>query len=90
MTSFRPQTGRAGKRASRRTEKAEHMNETTEISKKSKDGQLGPDNNSESPARWVIHCIACEEPVEPWQTSGYEFGYCARCFDVLMEPSGKS
>ena len=49
------------------------MNETTEISKKSKDGQLGPDNNSESPARWVIHCIACEEPVEPWQTSGYEF-----------------
>jgi hypothetical protein len=78
-TRSRPQTG-----------KADHMNENTEISKKPADAQHGPENNSEGPARWVIHCICCEEPVEPWQTTGYQFGYCAHCFDVLMEPTGKS
>ncbi len=66
------------------------MNETTEISKKAAEGQLSPENNSESPARWVIHCICCEVPVEPWQTTGYQFGYCAHCFDVLMDPAGIS
>ncbi|OBZ92930.1 hypothetical protein ADU59_24760 [Pararhizobium polonicum] len=43
--------------------------------------------NAESPARWVIHCICCEQPVEPWQSTGYAFGYCAHCFTILMEPA---
>ncbi|URK88308.1 hypothetical protein LP421_13515 [Rhizobium sp. RCAM05350] len=66
------------------------MNETTEISKEFLDGARGRELNAECPARWVIHCICCEEPVEPWQTTGYQFGYCAHCFDILMEPAGKS
>lgn len=39
----------------------------------------------DSPQRWIIHCIACETPVEPWQTEGYAFGYCKTCYDVLMD-----
>jgi len=46
--------------------------------------------NAECPSRWVIHCICCENPVEPWQTIGYQHGYCGECFDVLMAPMGKS
>lgn len=66
------------------------MNGNTGIPQKSTLGQQGPENNFESPARWIIHCICCEEPVEPWQTTGYQFGYCSHCFDVLMEPAEKS
>ncbi len=66
------------------------MNGNTDTSKKSAAPQPSQDLNSESPARWVIHCICCETPVEPWQTSGYEFGYCADCYDLLMAPTGQS
>jgi hypothetical protein len=68
--------------------KAVQMTENDDISKLSADltGQI----NSESPSRWVIHCICCEQPVEPWQTTCYQFGYCAQCFGILMEPAGKS
>lgn len=44
--------------------------------------------NSECASRWVIHCICCEAPVEPWQTIGYQNGYCADCYGILMEPDG--
>jgi hypothetical protein len=66
------------------------MSENSDIWKTSKDRHTAPGVNSECPARWVIHCICCEVPVEPWQTTGYEFGYCASCFEILMEPAGKS
>lgn len=66
------------------------MSENSDIWKTSKDSNAATGVNSECPARWVIHCICCEDPVEPWQTTGYEFGYCAECFDILMEPAGKS
>lgn len=41
--------------------------------------------NADCPARWVIACISCETPVEPWQTAGYPYGYCPECFVVLMD-----
>lgn len=66
------------------------MNRNADASKKIAGEQHAQDLNAESPARWVIHCICCEVPVEPWQTIGYQHGYCAECFDVLMAPLGKS
>ncbi|MDQ0319466.1 hypothetical protein QO002_001604 [Pararhizobium capsulatum DSM 1112] len=42
----------------------------------------------ESPKRWIIDCVDCNAPVEPWQTQGYRFGYCKACFDTLMKPDG--
>ncbi len=67
-----------------------YMSENSEIWEKTKDNHPAANVNSECAARWVIHCICCEVPVEPWQTNGYEFGYCANCFDILMEPPEKS
>lgn len=66
------------------------MSENSDIWKTAKVRHTAADLNAECPARWVIHCICCEEPVEPWQTAGYPFGYCAHCFGVLMEPAGTS
>lgn len=67
------------------------MNGNTDASKKLMHHQQhARELNAECPSRWVIHCICCENPVEPWQTIGYQHGYCGECFDVLMAPMGKS
>jgi hypothetical protein len=59
------------------------MNSNPETWKKT-EGLAGP--LGESPKRWIIDCIACDTPVEPWQTEGYQFGYCKSCFETLMDP----
>ena len=46
--------------------------------------------NSESPCRWLIQCISCDAEVEPWQTIGYQHGYCKDCFQTIMSPMGRS
>lgn len=66
------------------------VNRNTATSKAARHPAAADGINSECPARWVVHCICCEEPVEPWQTAGYAFGYCAECYGVLMDPGGRS
>ena len=62
------------------------MNRMTEASRKFADRQHQRALNSEGPSRWVIDCISCDKPVEPWQTLGYQHGYCADCFGILVTP----
>ncbi|WP_075290076.1 hypothetical protein [Pararhizobium arenae] len=59
------------------------MNSNSETWKKT-EGRTGP--VGESPKRWIIECIACDTLVEPWQTEGYQYGYCNSCFETLMDP----
>jgi hypothetical protein len=66
-----------------RTGKVVAMNSIPETWKKT-EGLAKP--VGESPKRWIIDCIACDTPVEPWQTEGYQFGYCKSCFETLMDP----
>ena len=59
------------------------MNSNTDTAKYPRDLSI---QVGESPKRWIIDCIACDTPVEPWQTEGYQYGYCKTCFEIIMKP----
>lgn len=62
------------------------MNKTIVSSIKPAQPEHVQGTSPECASRWVIHCICCEVPVEPWQTIGYQTGYCAECYGTLMAP----